>query len=482
MKLLLVNPYFGQGRDARTEGATHSPPLGLGFLATYVRDHSACDVEVLDPLPQGIGEEEALRRASLADVVGLTCYADTRFYCFDFAEKVKRAHPGVLLVVGGPHTFALDEAILQHYPFVDLVVRGEGEETLLEIVQGKARAGIQGVTYRTAAGIVRNPDRAARRDIDAFRIDYRLLPPLEAYGGDVEAPAEVRKLRTIYTVATRGCPFHCSYCANIHWGQRWCATSPAELVARIRGWVEELGVEYVRFYDDLFTASRKWVLEFCRLLGESGLRVRFRVLVRAGTGADVLEALRDAGCVAVGFGIESGSDRILKRIDKRITRQQIVGTLRDCRRLGLWTIGAFIVSLPDETLEDYEQSLSLVPLLDTFQTNIQIIFPFTPFYEELKARGEIADEVWFQKEHEGRLLYTRENFPSARFSQRELEWMALRTQYRHFQSRPGKVIEKYGAIFGSAMVLLSIVDGPLRGRLFRFVFRFRSVWRQILYR
>ena len=94
-------------------------------------------------------------------------------------------------------------------------------------------------------------------------------------------------------------------------------------------------------------------------------------------------------------------------------------------------MGAFIISLPDETMEDYQQSLSLVPLLDTFQTNIQIIFPYTPFYVELKKNGEINDEIWFEKKHEGRLLYTQENFPSARFKQSELEWMSLYTQYYH---------------------------------------------------
>ncbi len=481
MRLLLVNPYFGTGTDARTEGATHSPPLGLGFLATYVRDHSDCRVEVLDPAPQGLTLEQTLARAAEADFVGLTCYADTRFQCFEFAERLRVAHPKATIIVGGPHTFAMDELILRRYPFIDIVVRGEGEETLLEIVQGVPRAEIAGITYRDGGRVIRNPLRALSDSINRYYIDYSLLPPMDLYSRDVEAPADIRRLKTLYTIATRGCPFQCSYCANIHWERRWRATTPDELVRRIKGWVEQFGVEYVRFYDDLFTANKGWVLEFCRRLRDSGLRIRFRVLVRAGTDRAVLKALKDAGCVAVGFGIESGSDRVLKRIEKKITREQVIETVRACRELGLWTVGAFIISLPDETVEDYEQTLSLTPLVDTFQTNIQIIFPYTPFYEELKGRGEIDDAIWFEKAHEGRLLYTRENFPSARVGRRELEWMALRTQYHHFLRRPGRVTAKYGWFFGSMMVVLAAVDTPLRGALFRVAYRFRALWRRWIY-
>lgn len=482
MKLLLINPYFGQGENQETEGATHSPPLGLGFLGTYIRDNTNCAVEVVDPIPQKLIESDVLRKAKTADVVGLSCFADTRFYCFDFAQKVKKINPKCLLIIGGPHTFTLDDLILRHHPFIDILVRGEGEETLLEIVEGKPREKIQGITYKKGRKIVRNPIRPFCDNIDKYYIDYSLLPPLDAYGKDVEAPARLRKLKTLYTIASRGCPFQCSYCANVHWERKWRAVSPRELVRRIEGWVKDLGVEYIRFYDDLFTANKKWVLEFCRLLKQSRVKVKFRVLVRAGTDKEVLSALASVGCEAVGFGIESGSDRILKRINKQITRKQIIETIKVCHDLKLWTVGAFIVSLPGETRTDYKESLSLVSLLDTFQTNIQIIFPYTPFYNELKKNGEIDDEIWFEKKHEGRLLYTKENFRSASFGLSELEWMSLYTQYYHFLHAPDKVIKKYGIVFGVVIIIVAIIDTPLRGKLYNFVFMFRNYWRKMIYK
>ena len=482
MKLLLINPYFGQGESQETEGATHSPPLGLGFLGTYIKDHTDWEVEIIDPAPQHFTQTQVLKKVKNADIVGLSCFADTRFYCFEFAKKVKKTNPDCLLVVGGPHTFVMDDLILKHYPFVDILVRGEGEETLLEIIQNKNKSEILGITYKRGNKVIRNSIRPFEPNIDKFYINYSLLPPLDVYGKDVEATSTLRRLKTIYTIASRGCPFQCSYCANVHWQRQWRATSPEELVRRIKGWVSDFGVEYVRFYDDLFTANKKWVLQFCELLDKERIKIKFRVLVRAGTDKEVLKALKKAGCEAVGFGIESGSDRILKRIDKQITRQQIVETIKDCNRLKLWAVGAFIISLPDETKEDYKKTLSLVPLLDTFQTNIQIIFPYTPFYVELKERGEIDDEVWFKKEHEGRLLYTKENFKSAKFSLSELEWMSLYTQYYHFLHRPDKAIDKYGKLIGSSMILISLLDTPLKGKLFKLLFKFRNSWRKIIYK
>lgn len=482
MKLLLINPYFGQGQSQETEGATHSPPLGLGFLGTYVRDNTDWEVEIVDPAPQGFSETEVLRRVKKADIVGLSCFADTRFYCFEFAQKVKKRNPKCLLVVGGPHTYVMDDLILKKYPYIDILVRGEGEETLLEIVEGKKKEEILGITYKRGSKIIRNPLRQFAANIDKYYIDYSLLPNFELYGKDVEAPVQLRKLKTIYTIASRGCPFQCSYCANIHWERRWRATTPSELVKRIKSWVDDFGVEYVRFYDDLFTANKKWVLEFCDLLKKSKLNVKFRVLVRAGTDKEVLKALSEVGCEAVGFGIESGSDKILRRINKQITRKQIIDTIKNCRKLKIWIVGAFIISLPDETIEDYKKSLSIVPLLDTFQTNIQIIFPYTPLYTELKQRGEIEDSIWFDKAYEGRLLYTKENFPSAEFGLSELEWMSLYTQYHHFFKRPDKVIQKYGKIIGPFIILIAILDTPLRGKIFNLLFNFRNVWRKVIYR
>lgn len=462
-KLLLVHPYFGQGDVNEKVAATHSPPLGLGFLATYIRDHSDCTVEIIDPIPQGLSRNKVLEKVKEADFVGLPCYTDTRFYCFDFAEDAKKINPNTLLILGGPHVYFLDELILKKYPSVDLIVRGEGEETLLEIINGKPFKDIKGVTYRDDGRIVRNPERPFIEDIDSLYIDYSLLPDMIYYEGDQEAPIDYKKLKTAYLIESRGCPFQCTYCANEHWQRSWRAVSAKKIVEKMEVLIEKYGIQYFRFYDDLFTANKKRVFEFCNLIKEKKLDVTLRVLVRAGTDRAVLEALKEIGCESVGFGIESGSEKILKRIKKGVTREQILKTLKDCKELGIWSVGAFIISLPDETKEDFKMSVELMGLPDTYQVGIQIIFPGTPFYHELKDRGEISDDIWFDRSKEGRILYVKENFPSAIFTYEEAQWLKLYAKYYQHLHQPMKAIERYGLINGSLRILKGAVDIATNG-------------------
>src|SRR3989344_5233509 len=168
MKILLTNPNF--------EGIVYTPSLGLGFMATYLKEHSDWDVEVIEPILERINEKEILNKVKGADILGLICYTESRFQVFDFARKAKEANPDCKIIVGGPHVFALDEAILEHYPFVDAVIKGEGEETVLDVVKGKPFGEILGLTWRKNSGeIIKNLDRLMIKDIDNLHYDYSLV-------------------------------------------------------------------------------------------------------------------------------------------------------------------------------------------------------------------------------------------------------------------------------------------------------------------
>lgn len=469
-RVLFVNPYFGEWQSLRSVAATNAPPLGLGYVATWVRDHTDAEVTLIDPVPMKMSREDVLEIAGQYDIVGAACFTDVRFYCFDFIKDLKDRYPHVLVVVGGPHTFFLDQLIMKHYPAVDLVVRGEGELTMTEIVQGRSYSEIDGCTYRRADGcVVRNEDRALRDNLDDFYIDYAgLLPPMHLYSGDNEAPLALRQSLSAYLIESRGCPFSCSYCANDHWYRSWRGTSPAVIVEKMINIYERTGLTYFRFFDDLFTANETRVLEFCRLLKAQNLPIKFRVLVRAGTSENILKALKDAGCTSVGFGIESGSNKILNHINKKIKTEQVLKTIEDCRSLGLWVVGSFIVSFEGETLEDYEKTLALCSQVDLFQTNIQIIFPYTPFYLRLKERGELDDEIWFDRQHDGRILYTRENFPSAPWHYRDLKWMALKTYYEYVIHNRTSARAFYGNRRFLFQFFKALIDLPCKGKLDHF--------------
>ncbi len=465
MQVALINPYFGEGSNWQTSGAVHSPPLNLGFIATYLRDHGGITCLVFDPFPQGMSIEDTLKAIADYHVVGLACYTDTRHYCFNFAKQVKERYPEKLLVVGGPHCFSLDQLILKHYPFIDAVIRGEGEQSLLDWVRGVDPATIPGLTWRKGEQIVQNQKRTLLADIDSLYVDYDLLPDMSYYGGDNEAPERLRNLRQVYFISSRGCPFQCIYCANDHWERSWRPMSPEVLVNHMERIIKKYNVEYFRFYDDLFTVNKKWVMQFCDLLEKRSLKIKFRVLIRGDTKPEVIRRLCQVGLVAVGLGVESGSDRMLKAIAKGMTSKQLIETMTECKRLGLWLVGSFILSLPGETLDDFKASKKLMAYPDVFQTPIMIIFPGTPLYNQLKANGEIDDEIWFDTSRQGRILYCKENFPSASYSKGYLEKLQLYVQnYKNLIS-PATPIRLYGTVRGIMNVVKSALDFILQGRV-----------------
>lgn len=455
MKLLLVNPNF--------KGVVLVPSLGLGFIGTYVREHSNCEVEIAEPNLQGLTEAQVLDKAKESDVIGLTCYTESRFQVFDFAFKAKQMNPDCKLIVGGPHVNTLDKAILQSYPFVDVVVRGEGEETTLDIIKGKAFEEILGITWMKNSGeIVRNPDRTMIRNIDSLYYDYSIVLPQVEGWKDPEIPYELQKLNALPIIASRGCPFRCSFCAaHEQWGKIYRGLRPEELVKRLKDLVDQYNTGYFRFYDALFTGNDKKILKFCDRLEKSKLNISFRIDVRVGTSRNVLKRLREVGCNVVGFGVETGSDKILKRVNKGINRKQIEETVKICKELDYWIIGFFMISLPDETMKDIERTLELLKFCDEINLQFFKIHPNTSFYNELKQKGEIDDEVWFDPTYGfdttygNEIYYCKDIFPSANFYRDEVETLLHRANYNYTIHNPQKVIQRCGLAKAALMLSMS---------------------------
>jgi len=461
MKILLTNPNF--------EGIVYTPSLGLGFMATYLKEHSDWDVEVIEPILERINEKEILNKVKGADILGLICYTESRFQVFDFARKAKEANPDCKIIVGGPHVFALDEAILEHYPFVDAVIKGEGEETVLDVVKGKPFGEILGLTWRKNSGeIIKNLDRLMIKDIDNLHYDYSLVFSELAGWKDFEISPELLKLNALPIIASRGCPFRCAFCAaNQQWSQMYRYLSPEELVKRMQELISRYKIQYFRFFDALFIGSEERMIKFCELLEKAKLDIHFRIDIRVGTSRDILARLRKVGCDVVGFGVESGSDRILKRVRKGITRKGIEETIRICKELGYWTIGFFMIALPDETIKDINKTFELFKFFDEINVQFFKIHPNTAFYNELKQKGEIDDEIWFNPNYGfntrygNEIYYCKELFPSAGFFREDVERMLQRSAYSYNIGNPETVIRKHGLAKGIIFLILSALADVL---------------------
>ncbi|MFH1776750.1 MAG: radical SAM protein [Candidatus Omnitrophota bacterium] len=463
MKILLVNPNF--------KGVVSVPSLGLGFIAAHLRKHLVCDVEVVEPLLQGLSERAVLEKAKKAEKIGLVCYTESRFQCFDFAEKIKRFNSATQIFVGGPHVNALDSRILQYYPCVDMLVRNEGEETVLDIAKAKPLEQILGLTWRNKNGaIIRNGDRPLLENIDGFEYDYSFAYPFLKDWKDIEIPRYLQKRNAIPIIGSRGCPFQCVFCAaHEQWGRKYRGVSPEILVHWVENLVECYNIGYFRFYDALFIGTDERILRFCDLLEQSNLRISFRVDIRVGTKKETLRRLKQVGCDVVGFGVESGSDRILKRVNKRITKKEIIETIKDCRELGFWVLGFFMVSLPDETMEDVRETFALLKSFDEMNLQFFKIHPNTEFYDELKRKGEIDDSIWFDENrglttrYGNEIYYCKENFPSARFSLRQGNYL-LRYAYHKFKIENLRAVIRLRGVMSAMPIIAKSVLGSLVAR------------------
>lgn len=264
------------------------------------------------------------------------------------AAEVKRAHPDSLIVLGGPQASVVDRATLQAYPHIDVVVRGEAEQTLPALVQALAAnrplADIPGITFRSQrdGDIVRNPDAPLVLDLDALPFPaFHLFP-------------DVRFCRHFPLELGRGCPFSCTFCStNDFFRRRFRLKSPARIIAEMR-WVRQTyGISSFELVHDMFTVDRKRVVEFCQALVESGETFTWGCSARTDCIDEELIALMaKAGCRGIFFGIETGSRRMQKIIDKGLELNDSVDRVRSCDKFKIDTAVSLMAGFPEETLDD----------------------------------------------------------------------------------------------------------------------------------
>ena len=394
MKVLLVNPPPPKGALSEELQAPH---IGLAYLAA-VLERAGHKAWVIDSHPLGL---EGLRllpviaRAIKPDVVGVTATTYTVNQAYEAIRALKREVPWARVLMGGPHVTFMDAEALST-GLVDAVVRGEGEETLLEVLErfeeGRGLEGVRGVSYVDSDGrIRREPDRPLIEDLDSLPFPSYDHLPLDAYRSFGFKP-------TLPILTSRGCPFRCKFCVSwkIYRG-RYRQRSPKNVVDEIEHHVERYRVTDFSFVDDLFTLNKRRVKEICREIRERGLEISWGCSARVDTvDADLLREMRRAGCHTIYFGVESGSQRILNAMGKGFTSSKTEEAFKLCRELGLSTVASVILFWPDETREEVKETIRFVKRLDAdiAQFCIATPFPGTDLFEDLRARGMLRVLDW----------------------------------------------------------------------------------------
>ncbi len=387
--VLLIYPYFNHPHN-RT--SFRFPPLGLGYVAAFLRN-AGYDVAILDCT--FMKRDEALKKARCAgaDVVGIYSMVTMRNDSIWLARHLRDSCN--LLIAGGPLPSCDPVSFMNDF---DVVVKGEGEHAMLELVRtydsGCDLLSIQGIVYRrgnngrvneTQGEIVFTEPRILELDLDRIAFPARDLFPNNRYI-DYWKKRFGHATTTVFT--TRGCPFSCEFCSNAVFGISYRERSPGNVMDEVEQALS-FGYDRIHFADDVFTLNRERVFRICGEIRRRGLRFKWECLGRVDSiDEEISIAMKDAGCDRIYFGIESGTDSVLKLMKKKITLDRARKAVHAAHEAGLQTGAFFILCYPGETddtvLETLRFAVSLP--LDYLSFTIPYPLPGTALYERVKER------------------------------------------------------------------------------------------------
>ena len=393
MKILLC--YISHGAS----DAYHQYLLPAGLVTMHaVLQGAGHDSRLVNLSNCTAGEIRQLIRAERPELVGISQFTHNRFESLDLAAAVKQEIPSCIVVFGGPHAGHRYREVLQRYSMVDLVVIGEGEETFLEVantISGERDAfaeqlkTVPGIAFRDKGDIVLTKGRVPIRDLDV--LPPADLEPEKALGIDLHQQME-------FIITSRGCPASCTFCASPHtWGKRLRFHSAAYIVDEIRRLRDRLGLIYFSIRDDTFTADRKRVLELCQRLLEENLYIMWNCQSRVNAVDDeMLAMMKRAGCECVQFGIETGSERLLKLLNKSATREQMISASSAVRHVGI-NLSIYLISgIPGETNADIKDTENLIARLLPHDGQVSPLayYPGTGLFRAAVRDGLISDDAF----------------------------------------------------------------------------------------
>jgi anaerobic magnesium-protoporphyrin IX monomethyl ester cyclase len=350
-------------------------PIGLAYLAA-VLEENGYDVTVIDcPALEVDLKQLKTKLASInPDVIGITSMTPTIQSALLSASTAKEACPDAMVVLGGPHATFMDEQVLNEEAAVDVVVRGEGEETLLELAKIVSNPmgfnKIQGITFRNNGQTVRTPTRPFIKNLDELpRPAYKYFP-LEKY--------RLFGRRMLPIMTSRGCPSQCSFCTTARmFGKAFRARSPKNIVDELEWLRDGHGADAFSFYDDTFTLDKKRALKICEEIRNREIGLPWDCQTRVSVvSEEILLKMRQANCQQVFFGVESGCQKILDAVHKGTTVEQNEKAIRLAKDAGLFVSVSVMIGYPGETKDMLQETIDLIKRAEPDDVYICVATPY----------------------------------------------------------------------------------------------------------
>src|SRR4030043_585424 len=453
MKILLINPpaeneIIGNNPPIIEEERGFNPPLGLLYLAAYLRKNNHHQIKIIDSQVEELTYPQLKQKIKRfnPELVGITTMTLTLIDVLKTVSLVKAINKKIKVILGGPHVHIFPEETI-NLPGVDYLVLGEGEQAFNDLVKAldqkekkeeleKRLKKIKGLVFKKNKRIINTGPQPFIMNLNQLPFPARDLVPYQKYS------SLIAKRQPITTMITsRGCPFQCKFCDRPNLGKIFRARSAKNVVDEIEECVQ-MGINEFFVYDDTFTVNQQRVIDICDEIIKRKLKIGWDIRARVDTiNKKILKKLKQANCERIHYGVEAGSLKVLKALNKGITLRQVRNAFRWTKEIGIDTLAYFMIGNPQEGKKEIEASLELMKQLKPDFVHLTILTPFpaTKIYFEALEKRIIKKDVWQE--------FAQKPSPDfippvwgENFSREEL-FKIVSQAYKEFYTRPAYIIQ-----------------------------------------
>jgi len=387
-------------------------PSGIISIASYL-ESKGFDVVLANLSTYGAKKGVDIILKEDPDAIAISIFSYNREESFKFIKEIKKHNADIKIIAGGQHPTFLSEELLKEYPEIDYVVKGEGEIAVEEILQ----------QHKKITAKIISRERIAKLDE---------LPFVSAFSGRMIGVNPNEQFQFIIT--SRGCPSHCTYCSSPNfWKQKVTFRSAKSIIDELMLLRDKYGVIYFSIRDDNFTLNKKRVIEFTDLLRKSELNMMWDCQARVDTiDYEMLMAMKSCGLEHIQFGVESGSEKILRLYDKSITADMIKKAAEATRRAGIYLSFYLMVGMDEESEDDIDLTIKLLHEALPHDAVISPVafYPGTELYNISRKKGKVSDEIWLKAKPEAVYLKDQKiTLPQINKIMKELAVVSKRASY-----------------------------------------------------
>lgn len=452
MRILLINPprhneILADNPAFIDEERGYNPPLGLLYLAGYLKKKSDYFVSCIDAQAEELDYNDDFKgkiKEINPDIIGITAMTFTMIDVLKTIDLIKKAEKDlnkrITIVLGGPHVHLYPEETI-NLRGVDYLIKGEGEDPFLKLLETIEKKGdlseIKGLVYKKGDKIIDNPAGVLIENLDELPFPDRTLLPVDKYNSILSGGKIVT---TMFT--SRGCPFQCAFCDRPHLGKKFRARSAKNVVDEMEECLK-LGIEEILIYDDTFTVDRQRTIDICDEITKRDLRFIWDIRARVDTvDTQVLSKLKQAGCARIHFGVEAGTEKILKVLNKNIHLNQIEEAFKESKKQGIERLAYFMIGSPIETKEDIKETVEFAKKIDPDYISVTILTPYpaTEIYKWALEQKVIESDYWreFAKNPEKEFVT---KYWEKELSKKEL-FKLINEFYKEFYGRPKYILKE----------------------------------------